>query len=69
MRKKRHKGTFNMDKNQIWPTQFWPGSGITRCYQSVTDLGTILQLEDTLHGVDGDDDRLRAQFGPGYVDA
>lgn len=35
----------------------------------MTNLGTIFQLEDALHGVDGDDDRLRAKLGPGYMDA
>lgn len=34
----------------------------------MTNLGSILQLEDALHGVDGDDYRLRAQLGPGYMD-
>lgn len=36
---------------------------------SDTDRGSVPELEDALHGVDGDDHGLRAQFGPGHVDA
>lgn len=34
---------------------------------SETNLVSIPQLQNALHGIDGDDDRLRAQLGPGNV--
>lgn len=34
----------------------------------VTNLGGILQLQNALHCVDCDDNRLRAQLCPGYMD-
>lgn len=35
---------------------------------SLTNLGTVSQLEDTFHGVDSDDDRFWAQLRPRNVD-
>lgn len=35
----------------------------------MTDRGCVSEFQDTLHGVDGDDYSLGAQFGPGHVDA
>ena len=35
---------------------------------SGTNLRSVLQFEDALHCVNGDDHGLGAQFGPGYVD-
>lgn len=45
----------------MWQQDLWKGF--------LTNLGTIFQLEDALHSVDGDDDGLWAKLGPGYMDA
>lgn len=37
--------------------------------RSDTDRGSVSELEDALHGVDGDDHGLGGQFGPGNMDA